>query len=139
MYRLIENIDPYSLEEPDTNPNGLVVFPISHSEGLYVDRVEVPPGMLAIAHKHSTSEVIHVLHCSIAGVATFYGPHLEYTIVTHQNQIIQIDKDVPHHVYNPGKTNVIALRYSALSLNENTELLPHLDALSRFRIGPWIK
>lgn len=132
MYQIIKNLEVHTSGDELPSPNGLSVYPLLQGEGLgffglYVDRVEVPPKFSAVPHIHyGTPEIIHVLNCSKSGVVTFYGPNLEYTLVTHANQIFQIDKHVPHHVYNPGNSQVIALRYSVLPLNENIELLPHL-------------
>jgi len=72
------------------------------ARGLSLNRVVIPPGVTAAAHKHVGSEsAIYIVQGT---VRTRYGACLEHSIVNREGDFLFIPPDVPHEPTNLSRT-----------------------------------
>jgi uncharacterized RmlC-like cupin family protein len=71
----------------------------SGARGLSMNRVVIPPGASAAAHRHVGSE--SVIYLIQGTVRTRYGPRLEHAVVNRPWDFLFIPPGVPHQAHQP--------------------------------------
>ncbi len=100
----------------------------SGAKGLSLNRVVIPPGVSAKAHRHIGSEsAIYIIQGT---VLTRYGEKLQYSIVNHAGDFLYIPPGLPHQPTNlsTSETAVAIVSRNDPNEQEHVELIdsvPH--------------
>jgi len=98
------------------------------STGICMQRLTIPPGGRAKAHKHATHETaIYMLH----GVTVMYwGDALQHRMEVAAEDLLYIPADTPHLPFNPGPGPATAvISRTDPREQESVVLLPDLEHL----------
>ena len=95
----------------------------SGARGLSMNRVVIPPGGRAAAHRHVGSE--SAIYLLTGTVKTFYGTCLEKTVINRASDFLFIPADVPHMPVNLSSREPAIALVARNDANEQENVIPH--------------
>ena len=120
--------------EPFTGKQGFTYAPAVSAEtvgarGIHMQRLTIPPGARAKAHKHEHHET--AVYTIRGQVGMWYGERLEQHMATETGDFVYIPADTPHLPYNLSQTEpaVAVVARTDPNEQESVVLLPELDAI----------
>ena len=99
------------------------------ASAIHMQRLTVPPGATAKAHKHEEHET--ALYVLSGEVGMYYGEKLENHMATRAGDFVYIPPNTPHLPYNLSQTEPATAVISRTDPNEQESvvMLPELDAI----------
>ena len=98
------------------------------ARGIHLQKVTIPPGARARAHKHSAHETAIFALSGVSGM--WFGQELEQHVLVQPGDYLYIPADMPHLPYNPSATETCVALIARTDANEQESvvLLPELEA-----------